>query len=266
MYARNYNEPVSKPSASQKPVLVLFNRKKDIQGMLYHSWKYLSLIHDVFGIKNNTIEFNEEGKATEHLELDFASDADKILQKNAFIGFHQAGPNVDASLSEWTREYEKFGGQKQGESMTDLSSDLTNAIDKLPQMTEGKKKIDMHVKLATTILTNIKSRSLDKLQDIEDEIMTTRKLAGENKDDLLTILRKPSQASPDKLSEEFIDKARVLLIMILCFGSKMEELKEYLEIVEGIHTEPLEVEALRKINVMFNKKQVSKYCCWGYLC
>ena len=55
------------------------------------------------------------------------------------------------------------------------------AIDKLPQLTEQKKKIDMHVKIASKILTEIKSRSIDKMQDIEDEIMTTRKISGENK-------------------------------------------------------------------------------------
>ena len=62
------------------------------------------------------------------------------------------------------------------------------AIDKLPQLTEQKKKIDMHVKIASKILTEIKSRSIDKMQDIEDEIMTTRKISGENKQDLINIL------------------------------------------------------------------------------
>jgi len=27
-----------------------------------------------------------------------------------FTGFHEAGPNVDRALSEWTKEYEKIGG------------------------------------------------------------------------------------------------------------------------------------------------------------
>ena len=55
-------------------------------------------------------------------------------------------------------------------------------------MQDRKKKIDMHFKLASKMLTEIKSRSIDKLQDIEDEILTTRKLSGENKQDFLNIL------------------------------------------------------------------------------
>jgi hypothetical protein len=67
--------------------------------------------------------------------------------------------------------------------------------------------------------------------------MTTRKLMGENKQDLLNILNKQGGAATEgKYSHEFLDKARVLLIMILCFGSKIDELKEYLDIVESIHT------------------------------
>jgi len=75
-----------------------------------------------------------------------------------------AGPNVDRALSEWTKEYEKIGGGAQGAdssgqaSTSDLSSNLNIAIDKLPQMTEQKKKIDMHVKIASNILMEIKSR------------------------------------------------------------------------------------------------------------
>jgi len=26
------------------------------------------------------------------------------------VGFHEAGPNVDAELNKWSKEYEKFGG------------------------------------------------------------------------------------------------------------------------------------------------------------
>ena len=83
------------------------------------------------------------------------------MHANLFTGFHEAGPNVDQTLSAWTKEYEKIGGgdKSSGSQMPDISS----TIDKLPQMTERKKKIDMHVKIASRILTEIKSRQIDKL-------------------------------------------------------------------------------------------------------
>lgn len=41
-------------------------------------------------------------------------------------------------------------------------------------MTERKKKIDMHINVATKILGEIKRRAIDKLQDVEEEIMTSK--------------------------------------------------------------------------------------------
>ena len=53
---------------------MLLDRYDDLQTMLYHGWTYLSLIQDVFGIKNNTIEYSEDpnapNKTTYSLEFD----------------------------------------------------------------------------------------------------------------------------------------------------------------------------------------------------
>ena len=180
--------------------------------MMYHSWKYLSLIQDAFGIKNNQIKYKEDGK-TETFELDFEKDADDILTKNQFTGFHEAGPNVTKGLEEWTKEYNKIS-QGQDQNGADISSSLNMAIDKLPVMQDKKKKIDMHVKLATKLLTEIKSRQIDKLQDIEDEILTKRSVSGENKQDLINYM---GLDLPQDSESTFSDKIRILMIMILCF-------------------------------------------------
>ena len=105
------------------------------------------------------MKYKEDGK-TETFELDFEENADEILTKNQFIGFHEAGPNVTKGLEEWTKEYNKISNQQTG---GDVSSSLNMAMDKLPIMQDKKKKIDMHVKLATQLLTEIKSRQIDKL-------------------------------------------------------------------------------------------------------
>lgn len=81
------------------------------------------------------------------------------MQKNMFTGFHEAGPNIDEGLNQWTAEYERIGGSSAaGQQVSDLSSNLTSALDKLPQLTEQKKKIDMHVKIASKVLREIKER------------------------------------------------------------------------------------------------------------
>lgn len=75
---------------------------------------------------------------------------DQILQENAYLGFHEAGENVDKALNQWKKEYELLNAKKN--NLVDLSNSLTSAIDAIPQMTEKKRKIDMHVAIATKIL------------------------------------------------------------------------------------------------------------------
>ena len=106
--------------------------------------------------------------------------------------------------------------------MGDISENLSMAVDRLPQMTEAKKKVDMHVKIASKILEEIRARQIDKLQDIEDEIITQRYVSGENKTDLQTILDNPHGS--------FLDKVRLLVIMILCLKD-LDELSQYIQTV-----------------------------------
>jgi hypothetical protein len=51
-------------------------------------------------------------------------------------------------------------------------------MDALPAMTEKKKKVDMHVQIASKMLSEIKRRDLDKLEDFEEEVMKSTKLTG----------------------------------------------------------------------------------------
>lgn len=144
--------------------------------------------------------------------------------------------------------------------MSDLSSNLTSALDKLPQLTEQKKKVDMHVKIASKVLREIKERQIDELQDIEEEAITSRKLAGKNKQDLLNILAIPTpeevltsgSTAPDK-HLQFLDKLRILVILILCLKD-IDELQRYIQIVEDTHTHPAQVQVLEKVKVMYKKK------------
>jgi len=46
-------------------------------------------------------------------------------------------------------------------------------------------------------LGKIKSRKLDKLQDIEEQVISTRKITGENLDDLIEILGKSTKDEID---------------------------------------------------------------------
>ena len=66
--------------------------------MFYHAWTYLSLIQDIFGIKNNTIEYAEDLNAPTKTTYPLDFESDTLLRDNAFNGFQEAAPNVDKAL------------------------------------------------------------------------------------------------------------------------------------------------------------------------
>ena len=69
---------------------------------------------------------------------------------------------MDKSFNAWKRDYDQINRSTSG-GVSNISSALTTAMDALPAMTEQKKKIDMHLQIASKILAEIKRRDLDKL-------------------------------------------------------------------------------------------------------
>ena len=126
-YYTQHKEPETKPT--EHPLLIVLDRRSDLQTMLYHSWNYLSLIQDIFNIKNNQFVYQEDAKAQPvTYELDFTSD--DILQENAFRSFHEAAESVDKAMSAWKEEYDKISSKTS--SVHDISSSLTQAMDQIP--------------------------------------------------------------------------------------------------------------------------------------
>ena len=134
-------------------------------------------------------------------------------------------------MNQWKEEYDKISQASNNGQVTDISQSLTSAIDQIPQLTERKKKIDMHVLLATKLVSEIKRRSIDNLQDYEDELMTTGKVSSANRIEVVNYFKRET----DK-SEEYNDKLRLLLIYILC-ANDVNEVKQHIETVKTLHAD-----------------------------
>ena len=89
---------------------------------------------------------------------------------------------------------------------------MTNAMDAFPELSARKTKIDMHVQIASKILSEIGRRELNNLQDWEDEIMAGS-LGGQSKTDLIRFLGREIAST---CQDMFSDKVRVLIIIALC--------------------------------------------------
>eukprot|EP01022_Parablepharisma_sp_SALTPOND_P033005 TRINITY_DN88026_c2_g1_i1.p2 TRINITY_DN88026_c2_g1~~TRINITY_DN88026_c2_g1_i1.p2 ORF type:complete len:574 (+),score=68.37 TRINITY_DN88026_c2_g1_i1:6275-7996(+) len=243
---------------SSRPLLVLLDRSMDIQSLLHHPWKYIALVHDVFGINNGKVVGpSDKGKKVEY-ELDFLNDG--FLQTHALSEYPEAAGDISAEFNKWTKEYEGMIGKKPGEEAkgsADVSSKLNEALDQVPEMTERKIRLEAHTNLTTFLYDHVKKRGLDQLNDLELQIMTSKSVSSkvcflsyftitqQLRSELVALLStKPvsSQMAPDApvkpveddpiFKKGGLDRLRLLLIYLLTSekvrADDIEELKNIL--------------------------------------
>jgi len=73
-------------------------------------------------------------------ECDLDFKADKFWAENMNQPFPDAIENVDKELNRWKIEYDALGHKKESAKVEDMSSNLSSALDRVPEMTERKKK------------------------------------------------------------------------------------------------------------------------------
>jgi len=162
-------------SNSIRPLLILLDRSIDLHTMLHHPWKYIGLIHDIFGMKNGKVTGrSSKGKKMEY-ELDFLNDT--FLQSHALAEYPETAGDVSSEFSKWTKEYEKMIGKRPEDSTGEMSSKLNDALDRVPEMTEKKIRLETHTNLTTDLYEHVRKRKLDQLNDLELQIMTSKNIS-----------------------------------------------------------------------------------------
>lgn len=107
--------------------------------------------------------------------------------------------------------------------VNDNTEKLTNAVNSLPQLLEKKRLIDMHTKVATSILNAIKLRRLDSFFEIEEKIMSKSSLDRP----LIDILNDTEFGQPE-------DKMRLFIIYYICTNVPDSEFSKYENILGKI--------------------------------
>jgi len=201
-----------------RPVLIILDRNIDMTSLISHTWTYVPLIHDVLSMKLNrvTVEIEENGQKSKKV---FDHDiSDFFWKKNLSSPFPKVAEDVDIEINKYKKDVEDVTKQCGVSSLdevdpNDFSSNakyLKSAITALPELTERKRTIDMHMYIATGLLNAIKERKIDEFFSMEETIVKL------NKPQLLEVINDPEKGKPE-------DKLRLFIMYMLSVENITQE-------------------------------------------
>lgn len=209
----------------QRPVLILIDRNVDMATPLHHTWTYQAMAHDVLEFSLNRVVLDDDEdkhqggarpKARKAYDLD---NRDKFWKTHKGSPFPTVAEAIQEELEQYRNSEDEIKKLKSsmgidGESdaafsmVNDNTEKLTNAVNSLPQLMEKKRLIDMHTKIATSILNFIKSQRLDSFFETEEKIMSKQTLDRP----FIDILKDAEFGTPE-------DKMRLFIIYYICTPS-----------------------------------------------
>ncbi|KAI9000221.1 Sec1-like protein [Gaertneriomyces semiglobifer] len=188
------------PRSLSRPVLIILDRNLDLTTMLSHTWTYAPLVHDILDMKLDRVTvYNEENGHQKRKVFDI-DPSDFFWKKHSMDPFPQVAEDVDVEINKYKQDVNEVTKSCGVSSLEEVNmSDFTGAkglqaaISKLPELTERKRLLDMHMSIATNLLRAIQERQLDLLFAMEESV--TKQTTAT----ILEAINDPKKTAADKL-------------------------------------------------------------------
>lgn len=178
-------------SSFQRPVLCIFDRNFELSVGIQHDFRYRPLVHDILGLKLNRLSVQGEKGGMKSFELD---SSDPFWVANGSLEFPEVAVEIETQLNKYKKDVDEVnrrtggtgGAEFDGTDLIGNTKHLMNAVNSLPELTERKQVIDKHTNIATSLLGEIKERSLDSYAKKENDMLVRGSI---DRNELLSVLR-----------------------------------------------------------------------------
>ncbi|OIT28262.1 PREDICTED: SEC1 family transport protein SLY1-like [Nicotiana attenuata] len=258
-----FSEGGNLTSSFQRPVLCLFDRNFELAVAIQHDFRYRPLVHDVLGLRLNRLSMPGDKGGMKSYELD---RSDPFWMANGSLEFPEVAVEIESQLNKYKKDVEEVnkrtggsgGAEFDGTDLVGNTKHLMNAVNSLPELTERKQVIDKHTNIATSLLSEIKERSLDSYAKTERDMLVR---GGIDRNELLGVLKgKGSKA----------DKLRFTIIYLISTESMPQSEVEMIEAAlreSEVDTSAFQyVKKIKSLNVSFasaNSASTSNIVDWA---
>ncbi|KAG8342279.1 putative Sec1 family [Trypanosoma vivax] len=155
------------PAASNalgRPLLLIVDRTSDLATLLHHPFSYRGLLVDVGNMHLNKVSVVGEDGKTNSFEID--PDRDGFYRANSFLDFSAVGDNINMAVKKYGEEYAALSGTSCSTEEADASS-VSMLLANAPKLSEEKRMLDAHTKMAYCLLHHIRQNQLDRFHGVE---------------------------------------------------------------------------------------------------
>ncbi|MEW5306298.1 MAG: hypothetical protein WDW36_008770 [Sanguina aurantia] len=180
------------------PVVLLLDRKDDPVTPLLTQWTYQAMVHELVGIKDNTVQLPNALPTDPFKEL-VLDQSDDFFKRHRHHNYGEVGSSVKALVEQFQTKSEKH---RQVESLADMQRFVMEHTDF--QKVQGN--VSKHVALMSELSEIIGKRNLMELSMAEQDLANPAAAltAASSHEELMRLLRVPGVA----------DKDRVRLVML----------------------------------------------------
>ncbi|KAH3685986.1 hypothetical protein WICPIJ_002985 [Wickerhamomyces pijperi] len=150
--------------ADTPPVLLILDRKNDPITPLLLPWTFQSMVHELIGIDNNTVDLSHTPGISKELEkIVLSSKQDQFFAESMYLNFGDLSDKIKSYVTDYKS---KTNSNKKIESIEDMKQ----FIEEFPEFKKLSGNVSKHMTLASEINRQLNQQRLWEVSEIEQNL------------------------------------------------------------------------------------------------